>query len=81
MCMLLIAVLAVIWNLLGGPYLRFSSFDNSARNSASARLPANCAAVSDWYPSPVILMPNGLLLRHISQPQRSGCWPRREVTT
>ena len=61
------------------PYLRgrFSSFDRAARNSASACLPANCAAVSDWYPSPVILMPNGLLLRRISQLQRSGGPTRR----
>jgi hypothetical protein len=59
----------------------FSSFDNSARNSASSRFPANWAAMSDWYPSPVILMPNGLLLRCISQLQRSGFWPVREVTT
>src|SRR5215204_2563700 len=48
------------------PYLRgpFSSFDKSDRNSASARFPANWAAISDWNPSAVILMPNGLLLRH-----------------
>jgi hypothetical protein len=42
------------------------------RKSASARFPANSAAISDWNPSPVILMPNGLLLRQISQLQRSG---------
>jgi hypothetical protein len=59
--MLLIAALAVIWNLLGPlignergrqlrqSYLRgrFSSFDNSARKSVSARFPANWAAKSD----------------------------------
>src|SRR5882724_132229 len=61
------------------PYFRFSSFDKSDRKSASARFPANSAAISDWNPSAVILMPNGLLLRHISQPQRSGYSPRREV--
>jgi hypothetical protein len=35
------------------PHLRgrFSSFDNSARNSDSAWLPANCAAISDCNPS------------------------------
>lgn len=61
------------------PYFRFSSFDRSDRKSASARFPANSAAISDWNPSPVILMPNALLLRHISQLQRSGYSPRREV--
>ena len=56
------------------PYLRgrFSSFDKSDRKSASARFPANFAAMSDWNPSPVILMPKGILLRRISQLQRSG---------
>jgi hypothetical protein len=56
------------------PYLlwRFSSFAKSDRKSASACFPANCAAPSDRNPSPVILMPNGFLLRRISQLQRSG---------
>jgi hypothetical protein len=62
-------------------YFRFSSFANSDRKSASARFPANWAAISDWNPSPVILIPNGLLLRNISQLQRSGYSPRRDVTT
>jgi hypothetical protein len=54
------------------PYFRFSSCDKSNKKSVSACLSANLAAVSDWYPSPVILMPNGVLLRCISQTQRSG---------
>jgi hypothetical protein len=55
-------------------YLRgsFSSFDRSARNSASVCFPANCAAVSGRYPSPVILMPNGLLLRRITSSSDQG---------
>jgi hypothetical protein len=65
--------------VLRRPYFRFSSFDKSDRKSASARFPANSAATSDWNPSPIILMPNGLLLRHISQLQRLGDSPRREL--
>jgi hypothetical protein len=38
-------------------------------------------AVFDEKPSSVILMPSGLLLRHISQLQRSGELPLRDVTT
>ena len=41
----------------------------------------DAAAPLDWNPSPVTLMPNGLLLRRISQLQRSGCSRCREVTT
>jgi hypothetical protein len=56
----------------GGSHFRFSSFNKSNRKSASACLPANLAAESDWYPSPVILIPNGLLLRCISQAPAIG---------
>jgi hypothetical protein len=69
------------YSQLRRPYFRarLSSFDRAVRKSASARFPANWAAISDWNPSAVILMPNGLLLRRISQLQRSGCSPRREI--
>jgi hypothetical protein len=52
--------------------LSFFFFQQFEQKIRQRLLACNLAAVSDWYPSPIILIPNGVLLRRISQFQRSG---------